>query len=86
MQYYKNATTDQYGRFTLKNLDPGEYKIFAWEDVEYGAYMDQEFVKPIESNGEQVSIRERSQEAVQLKLIPAEAAQQSDMGKSAPRQ
>jgi len=26
MQYYKTVTTDQYGRFTLKNLDPGEYK------------------------------------------------------------
>src|SRR4051812_19126342 len=34
MSYYKNVTTDQHGRFTVKNLDPGEYKVFAWEDVE----------------------------------------------------
>ena len=34
LQLYKNASTDQHGRFTLKNLEPGDYKLFAWEDVE----------------------------------------------------
>jgi hypothetical protein len=75
MSYYKNVTTDQYGRFTVKNLDPGEYKVFAWEDVEAGAYMDPELVKPMEGHGESVTIRESSRELLQLKLIPAETAQ-----------
>ena len=69
IQYYKTVTTDQYGRFTLKNLDPGEYKVFAWEDVETGAYMDPDFVGPVESRGESLTIREGSQENLQLKLI-----------------
>src|SRR5581483_7775878 len=76
MQNYKNVTTDQYGRFTLKNIDPGEYKVFAWEDIEYGAYMDPDFVKPVESRGEPVTIRENSRERVQLSMIPAEGAGQ----------
>jgi hypothetical protein len=67
----------------LKNLDPGEYKVFAWEDVEAGAYMDPEFVKPVESQGESVTIRENSKERLQLKLIPAEAAAAGDKGKAA---
>ena len=31
---YKTTTSDQNGRFSLKNLDPGDYKLFAWEDVD----------------------------------------------------
>ena len=81
MSYYKTMTTDQYGRFTVKSIDPGEYKLFAWEDVEFGAYMDPEFVKPVESLGESVTIREKSRESLQLKLIPAEAASAGEKGR-----
>ena len=35
-QFYKTATADQNGHFTLQNIDPGDYKLFAWEDVEAG--------------------------------------------------
>jgi hypothetical protein len=80
MSYYKTATTDQYGKFTAKNVDPGEYKVFAWEDMEYGAYMDPELVKPVESLGEAVTVRENSKENLQLKLIPAES-QAGDPGR-----
>jgi hypothetical protein len=74
------VTTDQYGRFTIKSVDPGEYKVFAWEDVETGAYMDPEFVKPVEGQGESVTIRESSRESLQLKLIPVETAQAGKAG------
>jgi len=30
----------QRGNFSLKNLTPGEYKVYAWEDLETGAYME----------------------------------------------
>jgi protocatechuate 3,4-dioxygenase beta subunit len=73
MSYYKTATSDQYGRFTAKNLDPGEYKVYAWEDMEFGAYMDPELVKPVESFGEAMTLRENGKERLQLKLIPAES-------------
>ena len=71
---YRVATTDQYGRFTLKNLTPGDYKAFAWEDVEPGAWMDPEFMKPLDSKGESVTVRESSASNVQLTMIPASAA------------
>ncbi len=71
---YQNTTTDQYGAFSLKNIEPGEYKLFAWEDVEYGAYMDPDFLKPVEDRGQSVSIQEGSRETVQLSLIPADSA------------
>jgi len=68
-QYYKTTTTDAAGGFTFKNLDPGQYKVYAWRDVESGAYMDPEFVAPVENRGETLTIREGSQENLQLKLI-----------------
>ena len=68
-QYYKTATTDAAGSFTFKNLDPGQYKVYAWREVESGAYMDPDFVGPVENRGETLTIREGSQENLQLKLI-----------------
>jgi protocatechuate 3,4-dioxygenase beta subunit len=70
---YKTANTDQNGHFIIKGISPGEYKIYAWEDLEQGAYEDPDFVKPHESAGETVNIKERSHETVQLKAIPAES-------------
>jgi hypothetical protein len=69
VQYYKTAITDASGAFSLKNLDPGQYKVYAWEQVEAGAYMDPEFMKPVENRGESLTIREGGQETLQLKLV-----------------
>jgi hypothetical protein len=69
---YKDVTTDQYGRFTIRSITPGGYKLFAWEDVEIGAYRDPEFLKSYEALGTAITIRENSHESAQLKLIPAE--------------
>ena len=74
MAYYKTVTSDQYGRFAIKSVDPGEYKVYAWEDLEAGAYMDPDFMKPFDGRGESVTIRESSKESLQLNLISAETA------------
>ena len=73
-RFYRDASTDQYGRFTIQGIAPGGYKLFAWEDVEEGAYESPEFLKPFEALGDPKSIREGSRESAQLKLIPAPAA------------
>jgi hypothetical protein len=72
LSLFKTANTDQNGHFTIRGVRPGEYKLFAWEMVESGAYQDPDFLKPYESAGEAVSVKERSHETVQLKLIPAQ--------------
>jgi protocatechuate 3,4-dioxygenase beta subunit len=76
--FYKTVTTDQSGNFSFKNLTPGDYKVYAWEDIEPGAYSDPDFVKPVESKGESVNIKEGSKPAVQLTLIPAEGPPQTN--------
>jgi hypothetical protein len=71
---YKTTDTDQNGHFSVKGVAPGEYKIYAWEDIEDGAYQDPDFMKPHESAGQAVSIKDGAHETVQLKAIPAENA------------
>jgi hypothetical protein len=47
---------DQYGRFSLRGVSPGEWTILAWEDVESGAYLNSEFVKGLERRAMKVKV------------------------------
>ncbi|MDP8982446.1 MAG: carboxypeptidase-like regulatory domain-containing protein [Acidobacteriota bacterium] len=70
---YKQASTDQTGHYSMKGIRPGKYTVIAWEQVDQGAYMDPDFLKPFESKGESVTIGENGQEKAQLKAIPSDA-------------
>lgn len=67
---FEDVTTDQHGHFVIKTIEPGDYRLFAWEK-EPDDYMDPEVLKPVEALGHRVQIREGSRERVELKLIPA---------------
>ncbi len=69
---YKTANADQNGHFTIWGVRPGEYKIFGWEEIEPGSYQDPDFMKPHESAGKAVSVKEGGHETVQLTVIPIE--------------
>lgn len=69
---YKIATTDQYGKYTLKGIAPGSYKLFAWESVDPGQWMDPDFLQPHENNGKAVNLAENGKETVELKLLKTE--------------
>ena len=71
--FYQTSTTDFSGQFTFQGVTPGEYRVYAWEDAEYGAWMDPDFMKPLESRGEAVSVPEGGRQAIQVNLIPADA-------------
>ena len=55
---YKTTSTDAEGRFEIKNLPPGDYKIFALEGFEKDAWVDPEFFKPYEERGVSLKIGE----------------------------
>jgi hypothetical protein len=67
--FYKVASTDQTGSFTMKSVAPMEYKAYALEDAESGAYEDPEFMKPLESKGVKVKADKGGSASVQLKAI-----------------
>jgi 5-hydroxyisourate hydrolase-like protein (transthyretin family) len=65
----KLVTTDVNGNFTLHGLPPGEYKIFAWEEVETNAWMDRDYRQPFERSSVSAKVDESTTPTVQLKLI-----------------
>jgi hypothetical protein len=71
---FQITRTDQYGHFSIKGIAPGDYQLFAWEEVELREYEDPEFLRPFEDRGEAVTIREGGHKTAQLKLIPTETA------------
>jgi len=63
--------TDQHGRFTIRGVAPGSYTLYAWQDLEEGAWRDVDFLKSQEANGMAVKVEEGSHQKVELKLSPA---------------
>ncbi len=68
---FKAATSDQNGVFSLAGIAPGRYHIFAWEDVEQGAWQDDEFLRDYEKESEDLEIEENDALAFELDLIPS---------------
>jgi len=68
---YKFAETDQAGRFTIRGITPGAYKVFAWEALEEWAFFDSDLMQRFERYGTAVRISESDELRTEVKLIPA---------------
>jgi len=68
-EHYKKVVADQNGHFSFTGLTPGNYKLFAWEDVQPYAWMDPDFLRGVEIKGESVAVVEGVPVTVQLKVI-----------------
>ena len=66
------ARTDQTGHFSLKGLEPNDYTVYAWEDIEPGQYMDPDVLKAAENHRKSLKLKESSQESLEVESIPAE--------------
>jgi protocatechuate 3,4-dioxygenase beta subunit len=69
--FYSTTNSDQYGNFTFSRVTPGEYQVYAWEDVQYGQWFDPEFMKAYDGKGESLTAKEGSPVSVKLTMIPA---------------
>ncbi len=72
-ELYKTATTDETGHFTIRGIPPGippgDYKIFAWDGIEFG-YYDSDLVRLFEQKGTPVRIVESAKESLEVRIIP----------------
>jgi protocatechuate 3,4-dioxygenase beta subunit len=68
---YRRSMTDQSGRFFMKSVIPGDYKIFAFEDLERGASLNPDFLQPFEDRAQTVHLQEGADLNVRLEVIPA---------------
>lgn len=71
-ELFKSTATDQLGKFTLRGVRPGEYKLFAWDDVEPGSWHDPDFLRAYEQKGVKVKVTESGVETKELKVIAAQ--------------
>jgi len=69
LRLFKAQTTDQYGKFDLHGLAPGDYKLFAWDEVEEPAWEDGEFLRPFEARGTKIEVRDEDSATLNLKVI-----------------
>jgi len=69
LRLFKSQTTDQYGKFDLHGLAPGEYKLFAWEGIESNAWQDDDFLKPFEALGTELEVRDELAKTINLTAI-----------------
>ena len=53
---YRSSISDVNGKFTLRGIAPGNYRVFAWSDLPGEAYRNADFLKPYEEKGRAVHI------------------------------
>ena len=68
---YRQAVTDLTGRFAMRSVPPGDYTLFAWEQIDRGAYFDPEFLARYEDRGKAVHVEEGGHVSMKLEVIPA---------------
>jgi hypothetical protein len=66
---FRVSATDTNGHFTVRGIYPGEYKLFAWDGLEAGAYRDPDVVRRYEELGVRAAILEGSNPNVELRVI-----------------
>ena len=66
---YKTLVTGSDGRFAFQEIPPADYKLFAWDDIETGAWQNDEFIRPFESKGRALRVSENGKEEVRLNVI-----------------
>jgi hypothetical protein len=69
---YRQAVSDQKGRFGLHGVRPGDYTLFAWESVESDACFNPEFLKTYEGQGIPVRVHEGERKAVRLTALQSQ--------------
>ena len=68
----QSRNTDENGGVSFRGLKPGEYRLYAWEDLEPGAQQDPDVQKKYESRATTVKLEPSAKQAVQVKAIPVE--------------
>jgi hypothetical protein len=66
---YRQGRTDQNGRFELRGIIPGTYRIYAWANLRPNEFMDSDFISKFENRGRLLQIRERDRASMDLFVL-----------------
>ena len=68
---FRSASTDISGRFSMQGIPAATYKAFAFEEVSVDAWQNPDFMRPLESRGTSIEIRDGNPSSADLQVIPA---------------
>jgi hypothetical protein len=69
---YRTTRSDEKGQFTINGVAPGEYRMFAWENVPTNAWLNADFMALQESRGKSLMVTAGGSASADLKVIPRE--------------
>jgi hypothetical protein len=69
---FKQATTDDDGRYLIRGIAPGAYTIFAWENVYSNAWLNSRYFAHYENHGKPITIGATPPAEFQLEAIATE--------------
>jgi hypothetical protein len=67
---YRTATTDMTGRFRMQGIALGSYKAYAFEEVPSDSWQNADFMRPLESRGVAVEVRDANPATADVPVIP----------------
>ena len=83
---YRSAATDAAGRYEFRGIPPGNYKVFAWEDIEPKSWMEPAYLRVFEDLGKVVAAADGSSETADvLAISPLGAIIQGDYPRTSSR-
>ena len=68
-RYYSTANTDKMGKFTLRGLAPGEYRLFAFDELDRRSLMDSNVLAEYEDQGQRIYVEDGAHSSTRLQLI-----------------
>jgi uncharacterized surface anchored protein len=71
-EQYRIATSGEDGVATIRGILPGNYKLFAWENLEPNAYLNSDFLRGYEDLGIPVKVSAGDNNPVSVRLISKE--------------
>jgi hypothetical protein len=72
LDHYRAAVSGPDGAFTIPGIVPGDYRLFAWENLEPNAYLNVEFMRSYLDLGTLLRVDPGQTRSVPLRLIPSE--------------
>jgi uncharacterized protein (DUF2141 family) len=69
---YGTAVSDASGHFTIQGVAPGDYKLFAWEEMDGSAYLNSHFLDPYENRGKTIRVVPISTASASITVISRE--------------
>jgi hypothetical protein len=70
------GNTDQTGAFAIRQVPPGHYRAYAFEDVNMNELQNPDLLKQLETKGSDIEVKENDRKQIQLPVISADDLQQ----------